>query len=461
MSRCRIRHRHRLRIANGLGPWYHNVFDVMRQIPFGANGNVYDCALSRPIDFGVAPDDGTAEFDERSDFLIDVRRMFRMTTADRFWWARLMLKEWTANRRSIERYATRNAVALWGKRLSDEASSTWSACFGPWIGSDRTRVSLHQAGQFFLKQLTSRPSRAHPADAEGQSWVHGSRSGWLLLRGPSSEFWFDPWIQHLTTVGVSFHWNQALHHFDYDGTRITAAHLSSGERVDADINVFATNPFATVDIVNRSPALARIDQLNLFEPLVADGPHVQVSFRVAFSERIAWPRPRSAVVIAASEFDLTIFAEEQAWSPAVVLGDGISSLWTGIACVSSVPGRVHGLPVELCSKQQFIDEVTAQLLRCGSLNTLIQQANCGRPWTRFRSFESKSGPNGPFRATGYWGTIRNGSTRPTRSRFGRPNQPRSQTSYSQAHTRAAPPTRGASRQPSRADDALRRSSNRT
>lgn len=188
---------------HGLGPWYHNVFDVMRQIPFGANGNVYDCALSRPIDFGVAPDDGTAEFDERSDFLIDVRRMFRMTTADPFWWARLMLKEWTANRRSIERYATRNAVALWGKRLSDEASSTWSACFGPWIGSDRTRVSLHQAGRFFLKQLTSRPSHAHPADAEGQSWVHGSRSGWLLLRGPSSEFWFDPWIQHLTTVGVS------------------------------------------------------------------------------------------------------------------------------------------------------------------------------------------------------------------------------------------------------------------
>ena len=67
---------------HGMGPWYHNVFDVMRQIPFDAEGSVYDRALSRPIDFGVAPDRGTAEFDDPSDFLIDVSRMFRMARLD-------------------------------------------------------------------------------------------------------------------------------------------------------------------------------------------------------------------------------------------------------------------------------------------------------------------------------------------------------------------------------------------
>ena len=128
-----------------------------------------------------------------------------MTGLDWFWWARLMAKEWTANRRSIERYASRNAAAQWGKRLSAKASSTWSACFGPWIGSDWTRVSLHQAGQFFLKQLTSQPSHRHAADSEGPAWEHGARSGWLLLRGPSNEFWFDRWVQHLIATGVTFH----------------------------------------------------------------------------------------------------------------------------------------------------------------------------------------------------------------------------------------------------------------
>lgn len=368
---------------HGMGPWYHNVFDVMRQIPFDAEGSVYDCALSRPIAFGVAPDDGTAEFDDPSDFLVDVRRMFRMTRLDRFWWSRLMVKEWTANRRSIERYATRNAAAQWDRRLSAKASSTWSACFGPWIGSDWTRVSLHQAGQFFLKQLTSQPSHPHSADAEGAAWDHGARSGWLLLRGPSSEFWFDRWVQHLTTAGVTFHWARALHRFDYDGTAITAAHLDSGQRVEADVHVLATNPFAAAEILERSPALARLDQLCLFEPLIADGPHVQVSFRIAFGERIAWPRPRCAVVVADSEFDLTIFAEEQAWSSDVDLGDGVASLWTGTSCVSSVPGPVHGLPVAFCTKQQFVDEVHAQLLRCGALDALIRQANNGRTLASF------------------------------------------------------------------------------
>jgi hypothetical protein len=108
-----------------------------------------------------------------------------------------------------------------------------------------------------------------------------------------------------------------------------------------------------------------------------------VSFRIAFNERIAWPRARCAVVVADSEFDLTIFAEEQAWTSDVDLGDSVASLWTGTACVSSVPGRVHGLPVALCTKQQFIDEVQAQLLRCGSLDALIREANQGRSLASF------------------------------------------------------------------------------
>jgi hypothetical protein len=363
---------------HGLGPWYHNVFDVMQQIPFDEHGSVYQRALSRPIDFGVAPDQGVAQFDDPSDLLIDVRRMFRMTKLDRVWWVRLMVKEWTANRRSTERYANQNAAAQWRKWLSPEAASTWSACFGPWIGSDWTNVSVHQVGQFFLKQVSSKPSHCHAADAEGEAWEHRARSGWLLLRGPSSEYWFDRWVEHMSRAGVAFHWDLALHHLDFDGNAITAAHLESGEQVEAEMHVIAVNPFASFEILERNSALAQLDQLRLFGPLTADGPHVQVSFRIAFSERIAWPRPRCAVVIADSEFDLTIFAEEQVWARDVDLGEDVGSLWTGTSCVSSVPGRVHGLPVAHCTKEQFIDEVEAQLFECGSLDALIRAANNGR-----------------------------------------------------------------------------------
>ena len=111
----------------------------------------------------------------------------------------------------------------------------------------------------------------------------------------------------------------------------------------ADVYVLATTPFAAADILERTPALAVQEQLRLFRPLTQGGPHTQVSFRIAFSEKIAWPRERTAVVVADSEFNLTLFAQEQAWAADMALGDGVKSLWTGTACVATVPGRLHGV----------------------------------------------------------------------------------------------------------------------
>lgn len=367
---------------HGLGPWYHNAFDLMKQIPFDASGSVYDRALSRPIDFGVAPDRGEAQFDDTGIFP-DVARMFRMTRRDVLRWAWLMLKTWTSNRRSRVEYATHNAAEQWGRVLSPTAASTWAACFGPWVGSDWTRVSLHQAGLFFRRQLITRPSHAHAADADGPAWEQGARSGWLLLRGPSSEYWFDRWVQYLQSIGVTFEFGRSLHRLELDGRHIASAELDDGKSVLAHAHVVAINPFATVEVLSRTPALAEIHPLDRFGPLIQDGPHTQVAFRVEFGERIAWPRPRCAVVVADSEFNITLFAQEQAWHPDVSLGAGVESLWTATACVSSVPGRVHGLPLERCTKQQFIEEVSAQMLRCHALDALVREGNGGRPLASF------------------------------------------------------------------------------
>ena len=368
---------------HGMGPWYHNLFDLLRQIPFDATGSVYERALSRPIAFGVGPDQGQAAFNDTGGRTVQVGKMVRMTRLDQLRWSWLLLKVWTANRRSTQLYSAVNAAAQWRPVLSATAWSTWVACFGPWIGSDWTRVSLHHAGHFFRKQLFCRPSHDHAADSEGPAWQQGAGTGWLLLRGPSSEVWFKHWLRHLQASGVRFHWQETLQRLDFDGERITAAHLDSGTRVEAAVHVLATHPFAAAEIIARTPELEQLDQLRLFKPLTKQGPHVQVSFRIAFAERLRWPRERCALVLADSEFDLTIFAEEQVWAPGVALGEDVASLWTGTSCVSSIPGRLFGLPVERCSEAQFIAEVKAQLLRCGSLDGLIREANGGRSLDSF------------------------------------------------------------------------------
>ena len=206
---------------HGFGPWYHNAFDVMKQIPFDETGNVYDKCLSRPIDFGIAPDKGGAKFfDSR---ILHVSKIFRMTGLDslRWWW--LTFKTWAANRRTFEQYSKLNASEQWKPILTDLGWKTWRASFGPWVGSDWTNVSLHQVGQFCRKVLITRPSHDHPADSEGPAWTHGQGDGWLLLSRPSSECWFEKWVDHLKKSDVEFFWKEPLHKLEFDGEEITAA----------------------------------------------------------------------------------------------------------------------------------------------------------------------------------------------------------------------------------------------
>lgn len=366
---------------HGMGPWYHNFFDLMRQIPADDGGSLFERALSRPIDFGLFPDDGPAEFFARNGR--SVRRMFRLGWLDFAFGAWLMLRTWCAHRRSATIYARRNAAAAWARWMRPRAARTWRACFGPWIGSDWTRVSLHTAGEFFRKQLLTRPAHAHPPDREGPAWRHGAGDGWLVLRGPSSEAWFDPWVAELRRRGVALHLDAPLHRLDYADGRIRSAQLATGQAVAGDHYILAANPFATAAILARTPELERLPQLRLFRPLVQAEPHVQVSFRLGFAEPVRFPRRRTAVIVADSEFNLTLFAVEQAWDKSVPLGHGIRSLWTGTACAATVPGRIHGLPLRRCTREQFIAEVLAQLRSCRALDAALRAANDGRGWAEF------------------------------------------------------------------------------
>jgi uncharacterized protein with NAD-binding domain and iron-sulfur cluster len=61
---------------HGMGPWYYNFFDLMKEIPFDESHSMYEKALSRPIDFGLAADDGQTQFDDT--WLLNIKGMFRM-----------------------------------------------------------------------------------------------------------------------------------------------------------------------------------------------------------------------------------------------------------------------------------------------------------------------------------------------------------------------------------------------
>ncbi|MFA6293522.1 MAG: NAD(P)-binding protein, partial [Victivallales bacterium] len=274
---------------HGMGPWYHNTFDLMRQIPFNEKGNIYDLALSRPLDFGIFPDTDKAQFYDEG--LKSIPKMFRMGKWEFIKWSYLMLKTWTSNNRSKIKYDKLNAAQAWKPLLKDKAHRTWRSCFGPWIGSDWSKVSLHTTGEFFKKQLITKPIHQHKADQDGPAWTQGAGIGWLLFKGPSSEYWFDPWVKYLKGKGVKFYWEKALTKLEFDGNSIISAFCGE-EKIQGDIYLLAINPFIMADILSVTPALERQEELKLFKPLIKGGPHIQVSFRLTFSEKIKLPRKR-------------------------------------------------------------------------------------------------------------------------------------------------------------------------
>jgi len=75
---------------HGMGPWYNNTFDLMREIPFNEAGSIYDLALSRTINFGIFPDTGKAQFYDEG--FKSIPKMFRMSRAEFARWLYLMLK---------------------------------------------------------------------------------------------------------------------------------------------------------------------------------------------------------------------------------------------------------------------------------------------------------------------------------------------------------------------------------
>ncbi|WP_434926294.1 FAD-dependent oxidoreductase [Shewanella sp. HL-SH2] len=374
---------------HGMGPWYNNFFELIKEIPFDEHSSLYENILTRPVVFGLAPNSGTAHFGDSNSKNVDLENLFSMTTKEKWLWSWLMVKVWCSNTRSSEKYSNINAKEAWRPYLDASTLNTWSATFGSWVGSDWWHVSFHHVAHFFRKQLVTKYSYHHTGDSDGGPWDHTARTGWLLLNGPSSEVWFDKWVDDLKQKQVEFYWQTSLHRLSFEENSITAAELDNGETVQADIYVMALNPFCAADILARTPVLEDKPQLNLFKPLVKQGPHTQVSFRIGFKEKMSWPRKRCALVISDSAFNLTLFSQEQAWGKPSSLGENIQSLWTVTACVSKVPGPVHGLCLEQCTEEQFLDEVLFQLKQCHALDELVKKANDGKSWQDFSMVKIK------------------------------------------------------------------------
>lgn len=142
----------------GFGPWYHNTFSVMQEISMqeisiqnNNNANkkktVYSQELSRPIDFIFTPNSPTSMM--KMDTFIN---SLDLSNWDKVKLLYMTLKTWTASdERSEKVYAHIKAADWLNENLSEQSAKTLESIFGPWVGVDASRASVHHTARFLKR----------------------------------------------------------------------------------------------------------------------------------------------------------------------------------------------------------------------------------------------------------------------------------------------------------------------
>ena len=232
-------------------------------------------------------------------------------------------------------------------------------------------------------------------------------NNWLVLKSPSNEAWFDPWRIHLESQGVRFQFNTSLEKINCvkDGTAISSVvcsnmHTCETQTLKAEYYVLAMNPFSTMDVLSRTPKLLEDMELSKFKMITRQPEHLQISFRIAFMEKINFPDHETVVILVDSEWDITLFSQDQIWSKTILLGEinkqKIKSLWSGTACISENSGELYNISMRNAIKSQFIQEIKHQILRCRDFDQMNRSANSGRALASFEIAEIEVWPTWVF-----------------------------------------------------------------
>lgn len=387
--------------------FYHNTFEVMKQIPIKTkNGisNVYDSQLSKPLKFYLLDDKGSKfAREQKADEHYQLIDSWRLTPQDKIKIAWIFAQGWTAsNKRSEEEYDGINMSEHISKYLSETGARTFSYIFGPFVGSGLDRVSYHCVSGFFKRNtFTSNPAPYWHYDKEkDEYWQAKGRTGWYIMTNNTSDAWFDPWKEYLMNKGVEFRFNQSLYKLNYDNKKILSAEISpkNGDNYTmlADYYILATNPFPTQEVLLRTPDLLEDKELAKFKHLTSIDEHRQISFRLAFSEKINLPHRWMGFILTDSEFNLCFFAMDQVWNEDSPLGDGVKSIWSFTACVETIPGSLYDKVMKYLSREEFTNEVLHQIYKCKTLDDMVICSNDGKCLKDFELFKFEIWPTWIF-----------------------------------------------------------------
>lgn len=347
----------------GYAPFYNNTFELLRRIPLAnTDKTVYD-NLSTPIEFYLLRD---RLYPHKST----------LTYLDYLFIGYYSLKFLLSDTRR-NAYYKEKAVPLLENKLSNDGLDTMiNLLVGPGLGMETKDVSYGHLFNVLVRMTigSSEYDHIHETD-NNEEYQHSSFDGWHVMNGPTSEVWFEPWKAHLTKNGLKLHLNTELTKINYDGDKIISCVVKNkmGYRhVLANDYVLCINPFAAEKIFKQSNLSALYAQTKLLNEKTISQ---QISFRIGFGKKINFPIKNIAFVMTDSEFNITWYPQDSFWNTDLSFDDSIKSLWSGTIINAYTKGSIYGKNAIDLTKDEFINEITHQILRSKSFQKLILENN--------------------------------------------------------------------------------------
>ena len=192
----------------------------------------------------------------------------------------------------------------------------------------------------------------------------------LLLSGPTSDVWIDPWTRYLQKLGVEFSSGTRVVRIDTVGDRVTGIEVDNGPPIEADfyiaaLPVEAMAPLLTDNLKRAAPSIANLNKLQ-----------TRWMNGIQFYLLQDVPVISGHTIYLDSPWALTSISQRQFWTKVDLsqLGNGAVR---GILSVDiskwQVPGVVYGKPAQECTVGQIQEEVWTQLkqhLNVGGATTL-------------------------------------------------------------------------------------------
>lgn len=337
----------------GYGAAYHNLFEVMREIPAGEGRTVRD-NLKRLRCTNPSNDD-------TADTVNAIMSLTSHTLTKRERWVVLneIVRSFTSCKKRLEQrddVSWSDAVYHRPGGISDKAYKYAVHSLGPYLGYTSEKCNVSGVTAFAEHQLSVAPNLE-----------------FYQATAPTSEAWFDHWVPYLERLGVRFHFNTRVADIVPAGGAIESVIVQNGagqETIRSDYYVCALSVEAVAKIVDSNP---RLDALRDLVPLAERGHQTMLSVQYFLDRRVDldYSYAVHGVYLPDSPWAIMIQTQAGAWEGNVDLagrsGGRVRDVWSVGICVTDKPGIVVKKSFVDCTPAEVEEEAWAQVLACEGL----------------------------------------------------------------------------------------------